>query len=626
MAALWLVPAFPLAGFILLALPLRLHPKSAAAIGVGSVGLSLASAIQLAVGFFTSPPPGYFYSLPLWSWFGSSGAGKVGLYLDALALVMVLVVTIVGFLIHLYSARFMAADEGYGRFFAYMNLFLASMLILVLADNLLLLFLGWEGVGLCSYLLIGFWYREPANGRAALKAFLVTRVGDTALLIGLILLFTQLGTLDIQELARRATLQWAVGSSLAVTTAALLLGGAVGKSAQLPLQTWLPDAMAGPTPVSALIHAATMVTAGVYLIARTQAIFSLAPAVELATAVIGAATLLIAGSSAIVQNDLKRCLAYSTISQVGYMFLALGVGAWQPAVYHLATHAVFKSLLFLGAGSVMLALGDEHDMLRMGGLSRRLPLTFWTFLVGCLSMAAIPPLSAGFYSKDWILFAVRASAPAGRLLWWAAMVGVVLTSIYSFRMLFLVFLSPAKQELKARPGALIQVPLLVLAVPAALLGFLETPRTLGDIRLFTRFLSTALPATIPESGSAASELMLIIPSTVASLLGVGLAYLAYLRSRRAEGRALAVAVRPLRRFLFAGWGFDAAYNILLVRPWVWLARIARSDVVDSLYWLIAALSRLLHRLLSRTQSGLLRRYLLALALGAAAVLALVVLL
>jgi len=626
MALLWLVPAFPLAGFLLLALPLRLSPKVAAAIGVGSVGLSLVSAIPPAASFIAHPPPGCFYSLPLWSWLPSSGAGKVGLYLDALALVMVLVVTVVGFLIHLYSARFMAGDEGYGRFFAYMNLFLASMLILVLADNLLLLFLGWEGVGLCSYLLIGFWYRDPANGRAAVKAFLVTRVGDTALLIGLILLFTQLGTLDIQELGRRAAMKWAAGSGLAVAAAALLLGGAVGKSAQLPLQTWLPDAMAGPTPVSALIHAATMVTAGVYLIARTQAVFSLAPAVELATALIGAATLLIAGSSAIVQNDLKRCLAYSTISQVGYMFLALGVGAWQPAVYHLATHAVFKSLLFLGAGAVMLALGDEHDMLRMGGLSRRLPLTFWTFLVGCLSMAAIPPLSAGFYSKDWILFAVRYSAPAGRLLWWAAMAGVVLTSIYTFRMLFLVFLSPAKQELKAEPGALIQVPLLLLAVPAALLGFLETPRTLGNVRLFTRFLSTSLPAAIPESGSPASELMLIIPSTVASLVGVGLAYLAYLRSRKAEGQVLAVAARPLRRFLFAGWGFDAAYDLLLVRPWSWLARISRKDVVDYLFRLIAALSRLLNRLLSRTQSGLLRRYLLALALGAAAVLALVVLL
>jgi NADH-quinone oxidoreductase subunit L len=627
MALLWLVPAFPLAGFILLVLPLRLSPKSAAAIGVGSVGLSLASAILLAVGFIASPPPGYFYSLPLWSWFGAAGAGgKVGLYLDALALVMVLVVTVVGFLIHLYSARFMAGDEGYGRFFAYMNLFLASMLILVLADNLLLLFLGWEGVGLCSYLLIGFWYRDPANGRAALKAFIVTRVGDTALLIALILLFTQLGTLEIQELARRATVQWAVGSGLAVTAAALLLAGAVGKSAQLPLQTWLPDAMAGPTPVSALIHAATMVTAGVYLIARTQAIFTLAPVVQLITALIGAATLLISGASAMVQTDLKRCLAYSTMSQVGYMFLALGVGAWQAAVYHLTTHAVFKSLLFLGAGAVMLGLAGEHDMLRMGGLSRKLPVTFWTFLVGCLSMAAIPPLSAGFYSKDWILFAVRANAQAGRLLWWAAMVGVVLTSAYTFRMLFLVFLSPAKQELQARPGALIKVPLLLLAVPAALLGFLETPRTLGDIRLFTRFLSTALPATTPESSSAASELMLIIPSTAASLVGVGLAYLAYLRSRKAEGRVLAMASGPLRRFLFAGWGFDAVYEALLIKPWVWLAKISRNDVVDSLFRLIAALSKLMHRLLSRTQTGLLRRYLLALALGAVAVLALVVLL
>jgi NADH-quinone oxidoreductase subunit L len=264
-------------------------------------------------------------------------------------------------------------------------------------------------------------------------------------------------------------------------------------------------------------------------------------------------------------------------------------------------------------------------MTRMGGLSRRLPIVFWTFLVGCLSMAAIPPLSAGFYSKDWILFAVRSSEPAGRLLWWAAMVGVVLTSIYSFRMLFLVFLSPPKQELKEKPGALIQVPLLILAVPAALLGFLETPRTLGDVRLFTRFLSTALPAAA-ESGTPASELMLIIPSTAASLFGVLLAWLAYLRSRKAEGLPLAVAVRPLRRFLFTGWGFDAAYDLLLVRPWIWLARICRKDVVDFLFQAIAALARLLHRLLSRTQSGLLRRYLLALALGAVAVLALVVLL
>ena len=253
-------------------------------------------------------------------------------------------------MIHVYSAEYMRDDEGYSRFFAYMNLFVASMLVLVLADNLLLLYVGWEGVGLCSYLLIGFWYADPANGRAARKAFLVTRVGDAAMAVGLLLLFDQLGTLQIQELMQRASRQWPAGSGLAVASAALLLAGAVGKSAQLPLQTWLPDAMAGPTPVSALIHAATMVTAGVYLIARMHVLFLLAPQVQMVVAVIGAATLLLAGLSALAQRDIKRVLAYSTISQIGYMFLALGVGAWSAAMFHLMTHACFKALLFLAPG------------------------------------------------------------------------------------------------------------------------------------------------------------------------------------------------------------------------------------------------------------------------------------
>src|SRR5512143_3186518 len=353
---LWLIPVLPLLGFAVLAFRGRTMPKSlVAAIGVGTVGLAAGLAIVLAGWFLIAPPADGALTVTFWTWFHVGGLSPaIAFRLDALSLVFTLVVTVVGFLIHLYSAESMAADEGYGRFFASMNLFVGSMLALVLASNLLVLYLGWEGVGLCSYLLIGFWYKDPANVRAAEKAFIVTRVGDTALAVGLFLIFSRLGTLEIQEVATRAAAQWPVGSALAIAAAALLLGGAVGKSAQLPLQTWLPDAMAGPTPVSALIHAATMVTAGVYLIARMDVLFALAPPVRLAVAVIGAVTLLLAGASALFQVDIKRVLAYSTISQVGYMFLALGAGAWPAAVFHFMTHAFFKSLLFLAAGVVLM--------------------------------------------------------------------------------------------------------------------------------------------------------------------------------------------------------------------------------------------------------------------------------
>src|SRR6185437_2151757 len=324
----WLIPALPLAGALILAIVGgRLPRRAVAMIGVGSIALATIVAMLITWSLLASPPAGNSYTREIWTWMTAGGFhAEIAFYLNALSVLMVLVVTFVSFLIHLYSAEFMIEDEGYGRFFCYMNLFVASMVTLLLGNNLLLLYLGWEGVGLCSYLLIGFWYTDPANGRAARNAFIVTRVGDTSMVIGLFLIFDRLGTLNVQELMHRATLQWPVGAAVAVAAAALLLGGAVGKSAQLPLQTWLPDAMAGPTPTSALIHAATMVTAGVYLIARTHVLFSLAPPVMLAVAVIGAATLLLAGCSALTQRDIKRVLAYSTISQIGYMFLALGVG------------------------------------------------------------------------------------------------------------------------------------------------------------------------------------------------------------------------------------------------------------------------------------------------------------
>src|SRR6476646_1605537 len=367
---LWLAPALPLFSAIVLALfgP-RFSRKAVSVLGAGSVGASAIVALFVAYGFLRLPQAHPMFVQRFWIWMDTGAfRPEIAFYLDSVSLLMLLVVTFVGFLIHLYSTDYMRDDDGYSRFFAYMNLFVASMLILVLGNNLLLLYLGWEGVGLCSYLLIGFWYRDPANVRAANKAFIVTRIGDTAMAIGLFLLFTTLGTLDIQELMRRAAHDWPVGSTLATTAAALLLGGAVGKSAQLPLQTWLPDAMAGPTPTSALIHAATMVTAGVYLIARTHVLFALAPSVQFLVAIIGAATMLMAAFSAIAQRDMKRVLAYSTISQIGYMFLALGLGAWSAALFHLMTHAFFKALLFLAAGVVIQAMHHEQDLFRMGGL------------------------------------------------------------------------------------------------------------------------------------------------------------------------------------------------------------------------------------------------------------------
>ncbi len=340
---LWVIVALPLLGFLLLAIfGKRMGKTAVGIIGVGSVGSSALITILIGIFYITASGQGTAYVQTLWQWFDVAGFNpSISFHLDPLSLTFIFVITFVGFLIHLYSAEFMIDDEGYSRFFAYMNLFIASMLILVLADNLLLLYLGWEGVGLCSYLLIGFWYKDPANGTAARKAFIVTRVGDTAMAIGLFYLVMNFNTLNISDILAAAQQQWPSGSTMAFTASILLLGGALGKSAQLPLQTWLPDAMAGPSPVSALIHAATMVTAGVYLIARTNVLFILSPPVQTIVAVIGTLTLLLAGFSALTQYDIKRVLAYSTISQIGYMFLALGVGAWSAAIFHFMIHAFF---------------------------------------------------------------------------------------------------------------------------------------------------------------------------------------------------------------------------------------------------------------------------------------------
>ncbi|MFZ5605518.1 MAG: NADH-quinone oxidoreductase subunit L, partial [Pseudomonadota bacterium] len=399
MNLLYLTVLFPLLGYVILSWSRgRLSENLAAVVGVGSLFLSAFTTAFVGYHFLTAPPEAGVFTQTLWTWINVDGfAPRVSFHLDGLALTMLGVITGVGALIHLFASWYMRGEEGYSRFFSYMNLFVASMVVLVLADNLLLLYLGWEGVGLCSYLLIGFYYKEKANGAAAQKAFIVTRIGDVFMALGLFMLYRETGTLDIPVLLDKAPELFAAGSVTINLIALMLLGGAVGKSAQMPLQTWLADAMAGPTPVSALIHAATMVTAGVYLIARTHPLFLLAPGVLNLVGIIGAFTLLIAGFSALVQTDIKRILAYSTMSQIGYMFLALGVGAWQPAIFHLMTHAFFKALLFLSSGAVILACHHEQNIFRMGGLYKQIPLVYVCFLVGGAALVALPFVTVGFY-------------------------------------------------------------------------------------------------------------------------------------------------------------------------------------------------------------------------------------
>ena len=626
---LWLIPAFCFAGFLVLAvLGGRLSRPGISIIGVGSVALSTLAALLVGVTFLSAPPAGHTFTQTLWRWMTVSGLSPgIALYLDALSLVMVAVITFVGLLIHLYSAGFMLEDDGYSRFFAYMNLFVASMLTLVLADNLLLLYLGWEGVGLCSYLLIGFWYADPANGAAAQKAFIVTRIGDTAMALGLFLLFTQLGTLDIQTLMTRAALEWPMGSTLAMGAALLLLGGALGKSAQLPLQTWLPDAMAGPTPVSALIHAATMVTAGVYLIARTHVLFSLVPSVQLLVGVIGATTLLLAGCSALTQHDIKRVLAYSTISQIGYMFLALGVGAWGAAMFHFLTHACFKALLFLAAGVIIQALREEHDIFRMGGLRKELPLVYWTFLVGGAALAGFPLVTAGFYSKDLILAEAWSAGPAGHWLWGVGWLGALLTAVYTFRVIFVVFFGAVKTKVVKRPGHAMRIPLLILAVLSVMAGFVETPQSLGHVTLFSRFISTALPVAREAGNEGSVELILQGLAMAASLGGIGLAWLLFLGSRRSvEGLVRTDLGQAVHRFWFAGWGFDWLYDALIVRPFLWLAEVNKEDILDAPYRGVTYVSLWSYRSLRSLQTGKVRWYAAVIAAGSVVIVAVALLL
>ncbi len=618
---LWLIPTLPFLGALILIIFSSRLPKSVSAvIGSGSVGLAALITILVGYDFLSSGLP--FYRHVAWNWFEVDTLSTAfAFHLDALSLVFIFVITFVGFLIHIYSIGFMHDDEGFTRFFAYLNLFVCSMLLLVLADNLALMYLGWEGVGLCSYLLIGFWYEEEKNGYAARKAFIITRVGDTAMAIGLFMLFAAFNTLNIQEIVTQAPTMWTPGSQMAVIIAFLLLGGAVGKSAQLPLQTWLPDAMAGPSPVSALIHAATMVTAGVYLIARMHVIYELAPVAQLWVGIIGAATLVIAGFSALTQWDLKRVLAYSTISQIGYMFLALGIGAWSAGIFHFMIHAFFKALLFLAAGAVIMALHHEHNMFKMGGLKNKMPVIYWTFLIGAASLAALPFITAGFYSKDQILWLTWAGEETNILFFLAALGGAFITSIYTFRMVFVTFFGEEKTHISHPPGKLMAIPLVVLATLSTIAGFIELPHTFGHVTIFSNLLSPVLPEVVLREDVESSEWIIQIIAAAVALSGVYIAYFFY-RKRPDLVPGIKSAMWDTHQFWFNGWGFDTLYNTLFVRPFVFIATINKNDVVDKFYTGLVRIAEFFNHVLVKTQSGILRWYIMGIVIGAILILTL----
>ncbi|MDU9400731.1 NADH-quinone oxidoreductase subunit L [Pseudomonas sp. zfem003] len=614
MNLLFLTFLFPLLGWFVLSFSRgRLSENASAVIGVGSVGLSALTAAWVIWQFHVSPPEGGVYTQVLWQWMSVNNfAPSFTLYLDGLSVTMLGVVTGVGFLIHLFASWYMRGEEGYSRFFSYTNLFITSMLFLVLGDNLLFLYFGWEGVGLCSYLLIGFYYSNPNNGNAALKAFIVTRIGDVFMAIGLFILFMHLGTLNIQELMKLAPEKYVAGDSWLWFATLMLLGGAVGKSAQLPLQTWLADAMAGPTPVSALIHAATMVTAGVYLIARTHGLFLLTPEILELVGIVGGVTLVLAGFAALVQTDIKRILAYSTMSQIGYMFLALGVGAWDAAIFHLMTHAFFKALLFLASGAVINACHHEQNIFKMGGLWKKLPLAYASFIVGGAALAALPLITAGFYSKDEILW--EAFASGHQWLLYAGLAGAFLTSIYTFRLIFIAFHGEAKTEAHAGHGVAHWLPLSVLIVLSTFIGALITPPLAG-----------VLPQSVGHAGGEAKHSLEIASGAIA-LAGILLAALLFLGKRRFVS---AVAQSAPGRFLgawwYAAWGFDWLYDKLFVKPYLLATRLLGNDPIDSSIGLIPRLVRGGNGMLSSSQTGQLRWYAVSLVGGAVLVLGAVLL-
>ena len=613
MSFLYLTVLFPLIGFVLLAAGRNKLPENVAAIiGVGAVGLSALVALIAGLDFVNNGKVTYVQHL--WTWFnvGNLSPG-ISLHLDGLSLLMMGMVTGVGFLIHIFASWYMRGEEDFARFFSYFNLFVASMLLLVLGDNLALLFLGWEGVGLCSYLLIGYYYQNPANGFAAIKAFTVTRVGDVFLLIALFLIYQQFGTLNIAEVVAAAPTVMTQSSSLTIWTALMLFLGAAGKSAQIPLQTWLADAMAGPTPVSALIHAATMVTAGVYLCCRMYTVFEMAPEVMMFISITGAVTLLVAGFAALVQTDIKRILAYSTMSQLGYMFMAVGAEAYQAGLFHMLTHAFFKALLFLSSGAVILAYHHEQNIFQMGGLFYKNKFLFACFAIGGGALAAIPYITVGFFSKDAILGAVWVqgeSIAVYNSLYWAGVAGAFLTSIYTFRLIWVVFFGKENTPYHAIKGITYWGPLGILAVLSTFIGaVLKAP--VESILNAAKIPAFVIPEAL-EHGMHSAEWTAVGIASVGLVIGVVLFAFAYSAVKGFAKTSLGAGLANICRNAL---GFDALYDIVFVKPYLLIAKILGRDPIDRLWLVLPALVKGGHSFTSSRQTGSLRDYASSMALG-----------
>jgi len=626
---LWLIPLLPLLGFLVnglfgRGLPRRVVTAIALLAPLAAFGVVVHSAVD-AFGIGT-PAVALPYAQTFGHWLNIGTLHiDFSFVLDQLSLVMLLVVTGVGFLIHIYSVGYMSDDEGYARYFSYLNLFLFFMTVLVLAGNALLMFVGWEGVGLASYLLIGFWFHKKSAADAGKKAFIVNRIGDFGFLIGMFLLLANFGTLTFTEIAAKLGQDPGWTGGVVTVIALCLLLGAAGKSAQLPLYIWLPDAMEGPTPVSALIHAATMVTAGVYMIARNHVLFDHSPFALSVVAIVGAATALFAATIALVQNDIKKVLAYSTISQLGYMFLGCGVAAYSAAIFHLMTHAFFKALLFLAAGSVIHAMGGEQDLRKMGGLRKKLPVTFFTMTMGVIAIAGIPPW-AGFFSKDAILYSAFQHGALGRVLYFVGLVTAALTAFYMARLWYLTFTGEARSHdvhPHESPWSMLG-PLVILAVLSICGGWIGIDR-------FGGFLSSVAGPTIDPATAAGGKSLDLTLSGVAvlvALIGWFVAHLFY--KQKPERPAELAAALPGGYTLLANkYYVDEFYNATVVKPLLAISTYVLGWVVDKAIlggaaWLLGCIATIAGALLQRWQSGNLRSYAAWLAAGAAAVLLFIV--
>ena len=626
----WIILALPLAGAAINGLLGRRWSRGLVnAVGIGSVSLALVAVLEAIREFSTLPADQIPWVKSYFTWM-TAGDFHVdfSLQVDQLTIIMLLVVTGVGLLIHIYSSGYMEHEGGYYRFFSYINLFMFFMLTLVLASNLLLLFVGWEGVGLCSYLLIGFWFLKKSAADAGKKAFITTRIGDMAFTVGLLLAFWTFGSLDYSTVFRKAEAMPVEGlGQFGILTAIcfLLLGGAIGKSAQLPLYVWLPDAMEGPTPVSALIHAATMVTAGVYMVSRMNILYAHAQSAMLAVAIVGAVTAFYAATIGIAQTDIKKVLAYSTISQLGYMFLGCGVGAFSAGIFHLMTHAFFKGLLFMCAGSVIHAVGGNQDMRTMGGLRKKIPVTFWSMFIATFAFAGVPGF-AGFFSKDEILYAAIAGPYKSPILWAIGLVGALITSFYMFRLIFLTFFGEPrfdehKTHVHESPRNM-TIPLVILAVLSVVGGWFAAPKLLWEGQnYFDDFLAPVFAKSAPaalalpgpaEAGAHGFELEMSGLAVLVALIGFLIAYWLYIKDPKAPAR-VAKRISSVYTLVFNKYYVDELYHFLFVYPFLWISKnifwhLVDERMIDGSINGLARLAREAGGGLRRMQSGNERSY------------------